>query len=342
MVSFSKNPQLRRIQSKNRIQFIKGVITIVCGVTLVTFFIESLPQSRYSRSCNSENLHNRVKRQISDKEPTKCGQKFTKAFQNSTPEAKEECRQTLIDDYGKDWAKQDIDYDCVYWCDTTDYPDCIFTIRQRKYGGVLLYIIGLLYMFLALAIVCDEYFVPALEQVSDKLNLSDDVAGATFMAAGGSAPELFTSLIGAFTNSNVGIGTIVGSAVFNILFVLGACAFIVGFVKDSEGNPTVLNLTWFPLSRDCFFYILSLVILMLGFSGDEVEWWEALLMIGVYVAYVTFMIFNGKIEHWATTKFSKSEPEPEVIEEAVELKEKPKAAAKTKGMLLCKNRMHFK
>ena len=46
------------------------------------------------------------------------------------------------------------------------------------------------------------------------------------MAAGGSAPELFTSIIGIFFAKNdVGIGTIVGSAVFNILFVIAACAF---------------------------------------------------------------------------------------------------------------------
>jgi len=46
------------------------------------------------------------------------------------------------------------------------------------------------------------------------------------MAAGGSAPELFSSIIGVFiAKSDVGIGTIVGSAVFNILFVIAACAF---------------------------------------------------------------------------------------------------------------------
>ena len=152
-------------------------------------------------------------------------------------------------------------------------------------------------MFVALAIVCDEYFVPSLEMISDKLDLSDDVAGATFMAAGGSAPELFTSLIGVFVaDSNVGIGTIVGSAVFNILFVIGACAFVVGFIKDEDGNPTVLNLTWFPLTRDCCFYILSLSVLIYNFSGNEISGWESISMIAVYACYVTFMMYNSKIE----------------------------------------------
>ena len=79
-----------------------------------------------------------------------------------------------------------------------------------------------MYMFVALAIVCDEFFVPSLDVMIEIMGISEDVAGATFMAAGGSAPELFTSMIGVFIAfSDVGIGTIVGSAVFNILFVIG-------------------------------------------------------------------------------------------------------------------------
>jgi len=327
-MGLSKNPYLRRIQAKNRVQFLKGAFTVVFGLTCVAFFIESLPQSKYQRSCNSEESL-RVRRQADGEdapkiEPTTCGGEFYASHDPS--DASKECRYSLNATYDA-WQANAIDYDCISWCDTKDYPTSVFTIRQRKYGFVGLYILGLLYMFLALAIVCDEYFVPALEQVSDKLQLSDDVAGATFMAAGGSAPELFTSLIGAFTGSNVGIGTIVGSAVFNILFVLGACAFYVGFTPDKNGNPTVLTLTWFPLSRDCFFYILSLCILMMGFSGNEVELWEAALMMSVYFMYVLFMIFNGKIETWASSKFSKAAPEAEQ-EEAVELTAKPQTKSK--------------
>uniref|UniRef100_A0A1I8FL04 Na_Ca_ex domain-containing protein n=1 Tax=Macrostomum lignano TaxID=282301 RepID=A0A1I8FL04_9PLAT len=45
---------------------------------------------------------------------------------------------------------------------------------------------------------CDDFFVPSLEVISEKLNLSEDVAGATFMAAGFVAPELFSSLAAVF------------------------------------------------------------------------------------------------------------------------------------------------
>ena len=42
----------------------------------------------------------------------------------------------------------------------------------------------------------------------EKLGIPDDVAGATFMAAGASSPELFASLIGVLTHSAVGAGTV--------------------------------------------------------------------------------------------------------------------------------------
>ena len=117
-------------------------------------------------------------------------------------------------------------------CRNTNYPQPYapvgqgaLTCEQLEDGGFILLIIGIIYMFLALAIVCDEFFVPALEVMGEKFQISDDVAGATLMAAGGSAPELFTSFLGVFVAQNdVGFGTIVGSAVFNVLFVIGMCA----------------------------------------------------------------------------------------------------------------------
>ena len=178
------------------------------------------------------------------------------------------------------------------------YPPDIFSEQQLKHGALVLHIFGMIYMFLALAIVCDEFFVPALEVITEKVGCSEDVAGATFMAAGGSAPELFTSLIGLFaTRSNVGIGTIVGSAVFNILFVIGMCALF---------STEVLALTWWPLFRDVSFYSLSLSCLIGFFSDNKIEWYEALILFLCYLAYVTFMKFNETIEKFVKTKLQRN------------------------------------
>ena len=168
------------------------------------------------------------------------------------------------------------------------FPDDLFTHEQRQHGAVILHMIGVVYMFVALAIVCDEFFVPSLDVIIEKLNIPDDVAGATFMAAGGSAPELFTSVIGVFVSfDDVGIGTIVGSAVFNILFVIGMCALF---------SKTILTLTWWPLFRDCTFYSISLIALVLFFMDNKIVWWEAGLLLSLYAAYVSFMRWNEDVE----------------------------------------------
>eukprot|EP00238_Polyblepharides_amylifera_P012469 CAMPEP_0196580814 /NCGR_PEP_ID=MMETSP1081-20130531/30753_1 /TAXON_ID=36882 /ORGANISM="Pyramimonas amylifera, Strain CCMP720" /LENGTH=582 /DNA_ID=CAMNT_0041900809 /DNA_START=550 /DNA_END=2298 /DNA_ORIENTATION=+ len=170
----------------------------------------------------------------------------------------------------------------------SEYPPELLDHDQKAAGGIVLYCIGVLYMFVFLAIVCDEFFVPALEVMVAKYDISDDVAGATLMAAGGSAPELFTSLIGVFiAKSSVGFGTIIGSAVFNVLFVIGMCAM---FSKE------LLELTWWPLARDCSFYTVDLIVLYIFFSDSSIEWWEALIMFLLYGAYVAFMKINEPAE----------------------------------------------
>mmetsp|Transcript_20335 Transcript_20335/g.67900 ORF Transcript_20335/g.67900 Transcript_20335/m.67900 type:complete len:454 (-) Transcript_20335:526-1887(-) len=176
-------------------------------------------------------------------------------------------------------------------------------------GGVVLYIIGVLYMFVALAIVCDDYFVPALEVITEKYQISNDVAGATLMAAGGSAPEFFTSLIGVFiTKTEVGFSTIVGSAVFNVLFVIAACALV---------SKTALQLTSWPLIRDSSYYCLTLLVLALfyqyGSDDKRIHWWEALIMLLLYAGYVLVMKYNTPLQNWVK-KLRKISPESQDLE----------------------------
>lgn len=91
--------------------------------------------------------------------------------------------------------------------------------------------------------------------------------GATFMAAGSSAPELFSSLMSLTNNhasNEIGIGTIVGSAVFNILVIIGVTAIFAG---------KTLHLDWRPLARDAFFYSASIFGIIGIFNDEKVFWW---------------------------------------------------------------------
>ncbi|KAK6489886.1 sodium/potassium/calcium exchanger 3-like [Huso huso] len=168
-----------------------------------------------------------------------------------------------------------------------EFPTDVFSIKQRKEGAVVLHVICAMYMFYALAIVCDDYFVPSLEKISERLQLSEDVAGATFMAAGSSAPELFTSVIGVFiTKGDVGVGTIVGSAVFNILCIIGVCGIFAG---------QAVHVSCWTLLRDSTYYTLSVVALILVrflFHTHVSIMWESLVLVLMYLVYIVIMKFN--------------------------------------------------
>ncbi|XP_060151191.1 sodium/potassium/calcium exchanger 4 isoform X4 [Globicephala melas] len=196
-----------------------------------------------------------------------------------------------------------------------EFPADLFSNKERQHGAVLLHILGALYMFYALAIVCDDFFVPSLEKICEKLHLSEDVAGATFMAAGSSTPELFASVIGVFiTHGDVGVGTIVGSAVFNILCIIGVCGLSAG---------QVIRLTWWAVCRDSVYYTLSVVVLIAFIYDEEIVWWEGLVLIVLYVFYILIMKYNVKMQAFFTVKQKTIANGNTVSSELEDVKEEP-------------------
>lgn len=157
---------------------------------------------------------------------------------------------------------------------------------------LIVHILLLLLSFYLLAKVCDKYFVESLDIISKKWKMSSDAAGATLMAVGSSAPELFVALFaiimpageGGEGNEAIGIGNIVGSAIFNILVITGA----VGVVKKSK-------LAWRPVLRDVFFYSLSIIMLIGVFFIGSFGVLETSIFLVVYVGYVFAVIYWKKM-----------------------------------------------
>lgn len=143
---------------------------------------------------------------------------------------------------------------------------------------LLLAILGMCVSFYVLALVCDEYFVESLDKIAERFKLSSEVAGATLMAVGSSAPELFTSLFAVFRpgdSADIGAGTIVGSAIFNILVIIGASA-----------SFRAAKLTWQPVLRDLLFYCASIVLLLVAFIDGEVRLYESVMFLVLYGVYI--------------------------------------------------------
>nr|CAH7739540.1 unnamed protein product [Callosobruchus chinensis] len=173
------------------------------------------------------------------------------------------------------------------------FPHPMMSPSTRRHGGLVIHIIVAVYMFLGLAIVCDEYFVASLDRICEELKMSPDVAGATFMAAGSSAPELATVIIGVFfAKDDIGISGVIGSAVFNIMFVIACCGLC---------STAAVYLNWWPLVRDCFFYAVSIVVMLIVINDKQVTWLESLLMLIVYLIYCVVLHFNTFLEKWAQT-----------------------------------------
>ncbi|XP_031839116.1 sodium/potassium/calcium exchanger 4 [Nomia melanderi] len=171
-----------------------------------------------------------------------------------------------------------------------EFPSDGLTRQQRQSGFITIHFVLAIYMFLLLAIVCDDFFVPSMKKICDKMNLTEDVAGATIMAAASSSPELFVNIVGTFvTEGDLGVGTIVGSAVFNILAVPACCGIFAN---------QVLKLDWWPVTRDSLAYAITVLLLVLTLRDGRIEWYEALILVLLYVLYILAMCFNGPISNF--------------------------------------------
>ncbi|XP_038670684.1 sodium/potassium/calcium exchanger 5 [Scyliorhinus canicula] len=184
---------------------------------------------------------------------------------------------------------------CVH-SPSSEFPQGFFTLEERKEGGIIIHFIIILYMLLAIDIVCEDYFLPSLEVISECLGLTPDVAGATFMAAGSSAPELVTAFLGVFvTKGDIGVSTIVGSAVYNLLGICAACGLL---------TTMACQLTCWPLFRDCAAYAISVSALVVIIFDNTIYWYESALMLLIYALYVVVLCFDIRINRYLMEKFS--------------------------------------
>lgn len=135
-----------------------------------------------------------------------------------------------------------------------------------------------------LAVVTDRVFVVALDAIADRLALPASVAGASLMAMGSSAPELAIAMSALFrdggAHAEVGVGTIVGSAVFNVLVITGVSALI---------RPAVARVR--VVLRDGLVYLGSVGLLLWAFADGRASWVEAVVFLGVYGGYLALLWF---------------------------------------------------
>ncbi|XP_014204826.1 sodium/potassium/calcium exchanger 4-like [Copidosoma floridanum] len=195
-----------------------------------------------------------------------------------------------------------------------DFPEDLFTRWERQRGAVALHVLFGLYCFLLTAYVCNDYLLPSLDCICADLRISADVAGATFLATASCFPELFINVVGTFlTESDLGIGTVVGGAVFNT-FATPA----VGALFAAQG----IRLKWQILSRDCIIYALSVGVLVFVMWDGYVTLTESVVLLILFFSYFTLLFVNDSIARtfrrmFAHPKVEPTPPDPDAKEETV-------------------------
>ena len=160
----------------------------------------------------------------------------------------------------------------------TSAPEASQASGTSMLKAVVMLVVGLLCL-----IAGSNMFVDNASFVASSLGVSDAVIGLTIVAGGTSLPELATSMVSAKKgNSDIAIGNVIGSNVFNILMIIG----ITGLVKPMHiAGITTLDLIM----------MLASMLLMWFFCRTtyKVKRWEGAVLTIVYLAYLTWLIMNA-------------------------------------------------
>lgn len=120
-------------------------------------------------------------------------------------------------------------------------------------------------------------------KIAFSLGMSETLVGLTIIAIGTSLPELVTSITAALKKeSEIALGNIVGSNIFNILFVLGASATISPLaVSDKVFTDVVLMI------------VLTVVLLIFSRTSFKVGKREGVVLVAAYIIYLVYIIIRN-------------------------------------------------
>ncbi len=153
-------------------------------------------------------------------------------------------------------------------------------IKVFSYSKAIIFII----LGLAGLVVGGKWIVDGAVKIAEYFNISQSLIGLTIVAIGTSLPELATSAVAAYKKqSDIAIGNVVGSNIFNIFWILGASAIIrpLPFSISSNGD---IAMTLFA----------SIVLFSVMFIGQKrvIEKWQGIFMIISYIGYVVFLVLT--------------------------------------------------
>lgn len=160
----------------------------------------------------------------------------------------------------------------------TDEPQTEITNElpsNMKIAGYIIF--GLAGLIIGGKLVVDHAII-----IASDFGVSKKIIGLTIIAAGTSLPELVTSVVAAFKkNSDIAMGNVIGSNIFNILLILSISSFV---------NPIEYNIAF---NTDVYMLIGGTIFLFIAmFTGKKkkLDRWEAAVLLIVFIGYTIYLI----------------------------------------------------
>ena len=158
-------------------------------------------------------------------------------------------------------------------------------LKSSLLPSIITFLIILIILFFILSSTSDIFLSTAMVKLIETYKINQNVAAVTLIAFGNCAPDIISSLV-ASENDNISfsIGSIIGSGMFITSFVLGLVVF--------KGKEIMVNSLMF--NRDLILYIISLgVIIVIGIKKN-INLFDSLGLIAIYIVNVLLAFFQGK------------------------------------------------
>lgn len=146
--------------------------------------------------------------------------------------------------------------------------------------NIILYIIGLV-ISLIIVVKSADVFVDNLVEIGSTLGISEIILGVTASAIGTSLPEFGSALIASLSGSvDIGVGTVIGSNIWNIAGILGISATVSGVIRTNKKG----------LTRDWLMTLITGIILLIFMFFGDIHWSASIIMIAAYGYYLHLLI----------------------------------------------------
>lgn len=156
--------------------------------------------------------------------------------------------------------------------------DEIQEIPMRK--SVLYIVLGMAALYLG-----GEWVVNGAVDIAKRIGFSDKFIGLTIVAFGTSLPELVTSAAAALKkNADIAVGNVVGSNIFNLLWILGIAASIKPLPFDREGNWDIMVMI-FASAMIIFSVVVGRKLI--------IQRWNGIVFLLFYVSYIVYLFYRG-------------------------------------------------